>query len=304
MMTSRGLLLVATMIAALSSAACARRPVEVHSAPVVSLDLSRAEHRARAFLATRGSTDPREEVVYHWTGTIRTSRGDEPLLEFEGYNIARFVPIEGTHEVRMLSREVGLYRDPVTGSILDCWTNPITGEDVTVMHVANDPVNGTFGDVVPRRQGDTLVWSFEFSLAYPSPLPMAEFGPYSASDTYESTEAFVFTAPLDALADPTRTSVPTVMTWNREGQWLPWMRMGQRPGSLLYQATGHKLLGGWDELPEDLRTFVTERAPEFARSPSEDDGTPNATTWTVFRDRLLAGEYTPACSESPADPVR
>ena len=268
-----------------------------------SLDLSLAEHRARAFLPTRGSTDPGEEVVFHWTGTIHASLCDDPLLRFEGYNIARFVPIEGSDDVRMLSREIGVYRDPVTRSLLDCWTNPWTGTDVAVMHVYNDPVNGTFGAPVPRQADGELVWSFEFSLAYPSPLPVADFGPYSAGDTYESTEAFEFTASLDALQDPVLSSVPTTMTWNREGPWLPWMQMGRHPGSLLYRATGHKLLGGWAELPQDLREFVAIRAPAFAHAPTEDDGSPNATTWTVFRDQLLAGEYTPACAEPPVDPA-
>jgi len=278
------------------------------------LDLSHPADRARAFLATRGSTDPTGEVIFYWTGTIHPSHADVlssdagsasdgPLLLFEGYNIARFEPITGAGQARMLSREVGVYRDPDSGAILDCWANPLTGENVAVMHVANDPVNGIFGDPVPRQQGRELVWTFEFSLAYPSPLPVAEFGTYSAGDTYEGAEAFEFTASLDALQDPAQTSVPTSMSWTRKGQWLPWMQMGQRPGSLLYRATGRKLLGGWAELPEDLREFVTTRAPTFAHAPTEDDGSPNATTWSVFRDRLLAGEYTPVCTEPPGDPA-
>lgn len=273
----------------------------------------RAENHPQAFLATRGSTHPEDEVVYHWTGTIHASvpvaplaeperTHGEPLLRFEGYNIARFLPIEGTDQVRMLSREVGVYQDPATGTILDCWTNPWTGAEVPVVHVYNDPVNGTFGDVASRQLGDQLVWSFEFSLAYPSPLPVDEFGPYSAGNTYQSTEVFDFVASLDAFDDPTTASVPATMTWTRVGQWLPWMQMGQRPGSLVYHAVGRKLPGGWDDLPESLRTFVSDHAPAFSHAPAADDGSPNATTWSVFRDLVRAGEYVPECAAPPANP--
>ncbi len=260
---------------------------------------------AFSFLLARGSADPAAEVVFHWTGAIYAdvpaAPGDtaersfgEPLLRFEGFNIARFVQGEEHATARMLSRELGLYLDPASGEPLDCWHNPFTGGDVAVAHVFNDPVNVTLGDTLPRQVGEQLVWSFELALSYPSPLPVDGYPEYSAGNTYQSTEIFDFFVDADALDGAGRMGAPATLSWTRVGPWLPWMQMGQRPGRLIYHATGHKLPGGFDDLPERLRRVVRDTAPEYARAPSE-DVSPNATSWTTFRALLESGEYVPAC---------
>ena len=46
---------------------------------------------------------------------------------------------------RIYSREVLYYLDPVTGEILEEWSNPfLGGRKVEVVHIQNDPVNGVF----------------------------------------------------------------------------------------------------------------------------------------------------------------
>ena len=42
---------------------------------------------------------------------------------------------------KLVTREILLYQDPKTGEVLEKWENPWTGEEVDVLHVANDPVN-------------------------------------------------------------------------------------------------------------------------------------------------------------------
>lgn len=278
------------------------------------LDMAVATDRALAFQLTRGSTDPSAEVFFHWTGTIHAQVPADPfaeprrvftppILRFEGFNVARFLPGDEPDTTVMLSRELGLYMDPETGAVLDCWDNPYTGERVTVLPVLNDPVNLVLGDAVPAVLGDERVWTFEIPLAYPSPLPLDEFGPYSAGNTYESIEVFDFVASAADLADPALTSVPATLAWTRVGPWLPWMRMGQRPGRLVYHATGHKLPGGWGDLPSHLRQYVDEHAPTFAHPPQGDTGEPNATSWSVFRERLEAGEFEPICPDHAPPPA-
>ncbi len=274
--------------------------------PPRELDPAVASDRALAFLLTRGSTDPAAEVVFHWTGTIHAEvpadpRADPrrefrtPILRFEGFNVARFLPGDEPDTTVMLSRELGLYADPVTGAILRCWDNPFTGERVTVLPVLNDPVNVVLGDPEPTILGGQWAWTFEIPLAYPSPLPVQEFAPYSAGNTYESLEIFDFLASTADLADPSTASVPVSLVWTRIGPWLPWMGMGQRPGRLVYHATGRKLPGGWADLPPHLREYVVEHAPTYAHAPERDTGEPNATSWTVFRQQLEAGAFEPLC---------
>ena len=57
---------------------------------------------------------------------------------------------------KLVSREILLYKDPVTDEVLATWENPWTGETVDVLHVANDPVNFTMYETGPRRKPDLV----------------------------------------------------------------------------------------------------------------------------------------------------
>ena len=56
-----------------------------------------------------------------------------------GYNVGRCEKIDG--DWYLITREISYYTDPLTNKRIDSWNNPMTGETVTVAHVANDPVN-------------------------------------------------------------------------------------------------------------------------------------------------------------------
>lgn len=271
------------------------------------LDLGDAADERLAFLVTRGSTDPEEEVVFYWSGHIyasipadphatATAHFGSPILRFEGYNVARFLPVEGGH--RMLSREVTVYED-LAGNILDCWNNgPLAGQhasDVTVMQVWNDPVNFTIAGADHVELGQQVMWHVDVVIAYPSPLPVADYPSYSAGNTYESAELFNFYVSRDDLEDPSLSTAPVSISWTRVGQFLPWMQMGQAPGQLIYHARGAKLVDGWDALPERLRQYVEEKHPEYRHAPTA-DSSPNATSWRRFKTIYDAGEYADTCS--------
>jgi hypothetical protein len=270
------------------------------------LDLAVEADRGLAFLLTRGSTDPDQEVVFHWRGHVYASVPADPhaepqrsfgtpLFGFEGVSVARFVPGDGPGSILALTREMSVYLDSESGEILACWPNRFTGESVTVMPVWNDPVNFGLGGTDHRIEGDQVVWTVEIPVSYPSPLPVADHPVYSASNTYQSTELFDLVVDRADLVEGGAASIPVTLTWTRIGPWLPWMQMGQRPGQLVYHVTGRKLMNGWDEVPLHLRRFVSEHGPTFEHAPTEYTE-PNATTWSVFRDRLESAEYQPRCT--------
>ena len=283
--------------------ACAaprEQPPATPSAP--ALDRAALEDPAQAFLRTRSSSDPAQEVFFHWTGTIHELRPDAatasraPLLRFEGFNVARVVP-KDDGAWRLLTREITVYQD-AEGTIIDCWADPGAGPDSPghpVMHTHNDPVSFDLGTPGHRMLDDRVLWSLALPLAYPSPLPMAEHPRASADDTYRSVELFDFEVGLADLADESLASVPARVTWSRVGQWLPWMGRGQQPGWLVYHATGRKLPGGWDDLPNPLRAWVVANAPDYQHAPTE-DVSPNQTTWTVYREASTAGALPEGCT--------
>ena len=69
---------------------------------------------------------------------------DKELFKVMGVNVRQCKNLQDEKRgpgFRSVSREIMLYLDPETGEVLDTWTNPYTGEELKVVHVANDPVN-------------------------------------------------------------------------------------------------------------------------------------------------------------------
>ncbi|MFD0270834.1 DUF1838 family protein [Streptomyces sp. NPDC127106] len=231
-----------------------------------------------AFARTRASLDG-AEVVFHWTGDVHSWAPDEPyrrLFGFEGLNVTRLVPDGETGGYQLLSREAAFYLDPNTRDILDEW------EGKRVVHVWNDPANLQLRPFpIPlTRLGDQVCFSLEIPLAYPSPLPVADYPLHSSGDTYRALELFQFFAPETVLTTDA-PSVPCTMSWTRMSPWLPWMERGQRPGGLTFHCRGRKL-GDYAEVPERIRAYIADHHPEHARAPQEWSA-PNETSWTYFR---------------------
>ncbi|MFG2296310.1 DUF1838 family protein [Streptomyces sp. NPDC048603] len=253
----------------------------------------------RAFARTRASLDG-GEVTYHWSGDVYSWGPGEPyqrIFGFEGVNVARLVPVGGDgggggdggdgggggdgDGFQLLSREAAFYLDPGTREILETW------QDHKVVHVWNDPANLRLRPFpIPVTDlGDQLCFSLEIPLAYPSPLPVAQFPAHSADDTYRALELFQFFAPADVLTTG-EPSVPAGMSWVRMSPWLPWMEQGQRPGGLVFHCRGRKL-PSYADVPERTRAYIAGHHPEFAHAP-EAWSEPNETSWTYFR-KLVEG---------------
>jgi hypothetical protein len=257
------------------------------------IDLDKPEDNLAAFVRMRASLDLDKETVYYWKGLVYSyvpgERG-RPLFELEAYNIARIVTVEGGYQ--MLTREVALYKDLETGEILERWYNPFIEDTVNVLHVWNDPVNqqlllkGRFGDwgVPWMRMGEGRVAMYsDIFLYYPSPLKKEDFPENSRSDMYQAAELFQFFIGEEELNDRSKPSVYSEVGWTRISDFLPWMRMGERPGNLVYHCRGYKIMdGGFEALPKQMREYVLKNQPRFAGAPKTFTQ-PNETSWTYFK---------------------
>ena len=259
------------------------------------VDLADPMQNLRAFLRVRSALDGSDSVCWFKGTTHAWLPGERGcgLFGFEGYNVSRVVEVEGGYD--LLTREAVFYTDLGTGEILRRFANPLNEREVDVLHIWNDPVNqpmrlhGQFGpwNMPVSQAGDDLFFNADVFLAYPSPLPRAEFPENSQSDLYQAAELFQFFCKRSHVDDEANPSVPMQVSWTRLGPWLPWMAMGDRPGMLVYHGRGAKLAGGYKDLPQFVRDEVEAGGPQFAEAPRE-FSQPNETSWTYFRKRATA----------------
>ncbi|MBK8056129.1 MAG: DUF1838 family protein [Saprospiraceae bacterium] len=264
-----------------------------HEKTEKQLDLSNPADNLDAFVKMRASLDTNEVTVYYWTGRIYSyidgERG-KPLFDLEAMNIA-IIKKDG-NDYKMLTREAAIYRDINTGKIIEKWYNPFISDTVDVVHVWNDPVNqtyalkGRFGDwgVPYKKMGNGRVAMYsDIFLMYPSPLPVKDFPENSRSDQYQAAELFQFFLDEKQLLNPKTKNIYSEVGWTRVSDFLPWMRMGSKPGNLVYQCRGFKTNGGFETIPEEFRSYILKHKPEFA-APPKTYATPNMTSWKYFKE--------------------
>jgi Protein of unknown function (DUF1838) len=255
---------------------------------------------AQHWVKTRSSLDPNQSTFLTWAGAIYAfvpGGKKNRLFKMVGMSVSRCIPTEeGNWD--FTSRELTYYLDPETGEILRQWENPWTGELLTVMHVANNPVQGHFKGTFPAQvEGDSTTFVFDLFSTYPNPLAAeTKFAEYSPNPTYQAAELFKITVPTEELLNPEILSVSKLqLYWDRVGPWVPWMKMGDHPGQLIYSAYGSKV-NGFMELPPLLRDEIKTRVPLYKNAPESFLEVEDITSWLYFQkyfDAYLAGETFP-----------
>ena len=242
-----------------------------------------------------------EPAVYYWSGRIYSRVDGEPdrlLFNGEGMNIRQCVPVEDAKRgkgYRHVSREVMFFTDPKTGEIVRKWANPWTGETMDVMQINNDPVNARpnfpYGaDGKPytlslKRIGHMVMMPVEAPLFYKNPLA-GDYQEYIGG-SYHAMEIFDFSAPANEVFDTKFPTVYPTVAWVRISRWMPWMKMGDRQGQIVFNAMGAKLKS-YDELPAVIKEEIKANYPIYTAPPPGDDPRPNATTWTEFKKLIDA----------------
>ena len=208
-------------------------------------------------------------------------------------------PVRG-YGYRAVNRELLVYEDATTGQILRTWKNPWTGEEVEVMHVANDPVSmrePVFARDQDGKPAAARPRGFDFEgihfsgggaarLFYKNPLG----GEYqeNVGGWYHSMEMGSDAVPVDTLLDAGRKDASRNIGWMRVSKWLPWMKMGDRAGVIYYHTAGTRV-ESIDDLPEPFRTEMRTTYKVWQQAPPLDDARPNMTSWDQFK-RLVDGK--------------
>lgn len=276
------------------------------AAPAARLDLSKPEDAIVASRKMQCSTRDGEPIVYHWSGRVYSrvpGERDRHLFNVEGMNVRQCVTVNDPQRgpgYRMVSRELMFYLDPRTNEVVNRWANPWTGETVEVVHVANDPVNmrapsfARGADGTPHRfpgriENGRVFMNFEAPLFYDDPMGGA-YQDY-VGGKYHAMEIFDFTADEATLLSRSTPHAQAAVAWVRIASWLPWMKMGDRSGQMVFNASG-QVVPGIDALPQVIRDQIATNYPDYRTPPPLDDARPNETSWTYFKNRVDAQRAT------------
>ena len=248
-----------------------------------------------------------ETTMGYWQGSFYArveGERDRELFKVQGINVRQcknYLDEKRGPGFRSVSREVMIYLDPETSEILKTWTNPYTGEELTVQHVANDPVNMRQPYYAYNEKGEPHVFkglvkngrvivSSGYPLFYPNPLG-GEYQEYIGG-TYHAIEYFNDYAYEEDVFDPDVKKLDRMtIAWTRVADWLPWMKMGDKIG-VMYTSTMGGRITSVEDLPEPLRTELKTNYSLYMEPPPLDDARPNRTSWMGFKDIVDAERAT------------
>ena len=274
-----------------------------------TLDLTKPEDALLAYRKILCGSTKDEHVRYSiWFGRTYSRvawEKDRHLFDVVGTNIRRCVSFNDPQRgpgFRSVSRELMFYIDPKTRKPLETFANPWTGETNKVVHVANDPVNmrepiyardkdGKPFTMELDRMGDVFVSRSEFPLYYSNVLA----GPYQkqTGGAYQAMEIFTRFIPAKELLDSNVVAPKGMhLAWNRVSQWLPWMDMEGRPGTLIFVTAGDSV-AKFEDLDPILKDQITRNFPIYREPPPVTDDRPNETSWTYYK-KVREGKEKPS----------
>ena len=239
-----------------------------------------------------------ENTYMTWTGTVYAFIPGQPQKTFfkiEGMSVTQCFK-DATGQWKLSSRELTYYKDPTTGEVIHSWLNPITNVSVPVVHVANQLVQFPIAAESKGSKDEHFVtFSQDVNLAYPNSLASdARFADYSPQPLYQAFEFFKLSSPAESF-NSSADSLPLSLAWTRQGPWLPWMKMGNLPGMLVYSAEAHKV-ASFDNLPARMKNEIENRLPLYKNAPHCIVVGPNVTSWKYFAahfDEYLKGAEFP-----------
>jgi len=255
------------------AAGCAETVTTLPRVTGVSGDATQAlntpEAQLRALARMTASLDP-VDCPWWFNGTAYMVVGEEqpiPILKFEGLEIYWMRKIsEG--EFELTGNTVSFFRDIETHEFLDTWNNPLTGQTVEVQDAVQGGRRGrgfsystegirpsSMKDKMPAKPLQ-LEWSFardtlwmHNQTVYPPGLPP----PRAQRQT--------MSVPIEKFLDESIVSLPSMFSSTVFMPWLRWMNMGDRPGHLVWHASGVKL-ESINDLPADYLERAQARHPD------------------------------------------
>lgn len=266
------------MLSSLSAGAMASAAMSIQAKPTLADGHSRervpfdpSDTRAASMAVLKMLGSQADEMVRRWfTGKVYAYFPGEPVKELfyaDGFYLGKFwKQDDGTH--RSTIYEITFKRDLETGKLLERWNNPFTGRTDELMDSIGGPQERLYNDWgfdrPDRARGpdnprlfdwtivnDTAWFTWDAFLRFRNPVQPDVYPEHSSGEFLNLVNLTNYYAKLSDLENPNVLNTPATMFWNAIAGWQPWMRMGQRPGTLIHKSIGVQL-DSFEDLPKEV----------------------------------------------------
>lgn len=269
-------------------AARGAQPVAANATGVAgNFDLATPAGNVRAYLKLRASIETQD--VYFWfAGRLDVAVAGEPIRPIVNVEtlILRRTERLGDLAWNVIDWEASFYRDIDTGELIEGEiTNPANGEKVTPLPYTEGPVRFRFTDREPRIMGSrdvmpntgkpfhydyrivdgTLSMTKSSYITVPQFLDMAAYPRESSGAKLFVSSHSTLAAPLAEVQDPDIASAASTFSYTAASSWLPWMKLGQTPGHVIWAEAGRKLFSLDDAPPAQLEILRKLNPQWFGR---------------------------------------
>ncbi len=223
-----------------------------------------------------GSLKP--STIYSWFSGhlwgIVPGEAPKPLTTLQG--LAKSIWQKEGDNYTKESFDIGFFGDLKTGEVLSEWKNPYTNKIVEPFHFmygggskTTYTPEGTLSrnEVKPYQhdwiQSGEQVWLDEYgSASFKNPLNPEEWPISSAGEQMHFGSSTTFAASAGQLFNPELDSCDQTFFWTAINSWEPWLRMGQKPGFVMWRATGRKIFDT-NEIPKSIKNYIAKVQPNY-----------------------------------------
>ena len=231
-----------------------------------------------------------QDVYFWFTGGLDLAVPGEairPVINVET-TILRRTRRLAEHTWHVTDWEASIYRDVESDEVVDEVRNPVTGDKVQPFHYREGPVTFEYsaerqprlvGLPTPfeektepfhqrwRRAGDDLWMVKEMYIwGIPQWLDIKQFPEETPKTPINVSSITTMKSNLRDVLDPAQASVPTEYFYQATSDWLPWMKMGQRPGFVVWHEAGKKIFS-LDDVPARARAAIERIHPQWFTRP-------------------------------------
>ena len=259
-----------SILGGFAGAAIASPTITAASRPRDRIDFTDPRENVEAIARIFGDTSglPTYEYIVGRVDGVVEGQLSKPLMRYQAVRLREFRPRAGG-QWHTMYRGVILFTDLKSDAVIDSFTNPYTAATDKVVHFRT-----ALGEAIYAPEGAIAPPGFvgESDKLRPYVLPWT----FSGDDAVvEYDERVSYVRPTDGarrvdnavyrymvsraeLEDRRKTSVDHRMMWSTELNWFTWMRMGDRPGHIMWPGIGRKYVRK-SQLPAGLLAAAEAR---------------------------------------------